>query len=231
MPIDVSSWLPALVGPVTIQDDGTAKAARATWNFVGITITDDGSTKLTFTVDPAAMSGLGAGVAHRLATPSSANLRAALTDETGTGAAVFGTSPTIATPTVTGTVTTTGTRASAADRFDEAQTTDATVTTVASYSMSDETLCAFDVVVIATKRTSVTEGGRWKRSVVYRRTGAGVATIVGTLETGTDQETSAGLDVTIDTDGANAVRVRVTGLAATNINWTCRMSVVAGTAA
>ena len=47
------------------------------------------------------VSGLGAGVATFLATPSSANLAAALTDETGTGANVFGTSPTIATPTIT----------------------------------------------------------------------------------------------------------------------------------
>ena len=49
------------------------------------------------------VSGLGTGVATFLATPSSANLRAALTDETGTGAAVFATSPTLATP-VLGTV-------------------------------------------------------------------------------------------------------------------------------
>ena len=56
------------------------------------------------------VSGLGTGVATFLGTPSSANLRGALTDETGTGAAVFGTSPTIATPTITSpTITGTGT--------------------------------------------------------------------------------------------------------------------------
>ncbi len=44
------------------------------------------------------VSGLGTGVATFLATPSSANLRSALTDETGTGAAVFATSPTLVTP-------------------------------------------------------------------------------------------------------------------------------------
>ena len=44
------------------------------------------------------VSGLGTGVATFLATPSSANLAAALTDETGTGAAVFATSPTLVTP-------------------------------------------------------------------------------------------------------------------------------------
>lgn len=43
------------------------------------------------------ISGLGTGVATALATPSSANLAAAVTDETGTGAAVFGTSPTFTT--------------------------------------------------------------------------------------------------------------------------------------
>ena len=48
------------------------------------------------------LAGLGTGVATFLATPSSANLAAALTDETGSGANVFGTSPTIAAPTLTG---------------------------------------------------------------------------------------------------------------------------------
>lgn len=43
------------------------------------------------------VSGLGSNVATFLATPSSANLAAALTDETGSGAAVFGTSPTFTT--------------------------------------------------------------------------------------------------------------------------------------
>jgi hypothetical protein len=64
------------------------------------------------------VSGLGTNVATFLATPSSANLASAVTDETGSGALVFGTSPTVNNPTVTnyvesvvaiGTVTTTNT--------------------------------------------------------------------------------------------------------------------------
>lgn len=47
------------------------------------------------------VSGLGTGVATFLATPSSANLASAVTGETGSGALVFGTSPAIATPTLT----------------------------------------------------------------------------------------------------------------------------------
>lgn len=44
------------------------------------------------------VSGLGTGIATWLATPSSANLLSALTDETGTGAAVFANAPTLVTP-------------------------------------------------------------------------------------------------------------------------------------
>jgi hypothetical protein len=44
------------------------------------------------------VSGLGTGVATFLATPSSSNLATAVTDETGSGALVFATSPTLVTP-------------------------------------------------------------------------------------------------------------------------------------
>ena len=44
------------------------------------------------------VSGLGTGVATFLATPSSANLASAVTDETGSGSLVFATSPTLITP-------------------------------------------------------------------------------------------------------------------------------------
>lgn len=44
------------------------------------------------------VSGLGTGIASFLATPSSANLAAAMTDETGSGALVFANSPTFVTP-------------------------------------------------------------------------------------------------------------------------------------
>jgi hypothetical protein len=50
-----------------------------------------------------------AGVQAFLANPSSANLRTAMTDETGSGSLVFATSPTIATPTLTNPTVSTGT--------------------------------------------------------------------------------------------------------------------------
>ncbi len=125
---------------------------------------------------------------------------------------------------LTGTVTYQGTRLRILSIPAEVQTTDATVTTLASFTQLDETLVAYDVVVTAARGTNVTKGGRYKRSVVYRRTSAGAPTIVGALESGTDEETDAAMDCTIDVSG-NAVRVRVTGIAATNFNWTCELRV------
>jgi len=51
----------------------------------------------------------GTNVQAFLAVPSSANLRAAMTDETGTGVLVFATSPTLTTPTITNPTVSTGT--------------------------------------------------------------------------------------------------------------------------
>lgn len=50
------------------------------------------------------VTGLGTGVGTFLATPSSANLASAVTGETGSGAAVFGTAPTLSAPVITGAV-------------------------------------------------------------------------------------------------------------------------------
>ena len=57
-----------------------------------------GVTNTTITPAVGSITGLGTGVATFLATPSSANLAAAVTDETGSGALVFATSPTLVTP-------------------------------------------------------------------------------------------------------------------------------------
>jgi hypothetical protein len=55
-------------------------------------------TSTTITPAIGSITGLGTGVATWLATPSSANLASAVTDETGSGSLVFATSPTLVTP-------------------------------------------------------------------------------------------------------------------------------------
>jgi hypothetical protein len=56
------------------------------------------ATNLTGLPISTGVSGLGTGVATFLATPTAANLASAVTDETGSGALVFATSPTLVTP-------------------------------------------------------------------------------------------------------------------------------------
>lgn len=65
----------------------------------GNVLRGDGANFVSAQLAAADLSGLAAGVSTFLGTPSSANLRTALTDETGTGAAVFATSPALVTPT------------------------------------------------------------------------------------------------------------------------------------
>jgi hypothetical protein len=55
-------------------------------------------TNTTITPAVGSITGLGTGIATWLATPSSANLASAVTDETGSGSLVFATSPTLVTP-------------------------------------------------------------------------------------------------------------------------------------
>jgi hypothetical protein len=76
------------------------------------------------------VSNLGAGVATFLTTPSSANLRTALTDETGTGSAVFATTPTLVTP-VIGAATGTSLSLSGFSAVSAAAPTIASATTIA----------------------------------------------------------------------------------------------------
>lgn len=92
-----------------IQQGATTKSLTNTLLFTNVQLntpklgTPQSGTLTNCTGLPVAtgISGLGSGVATFLATPSSANLKAAVTDETGTGELVFGTSPTIATATLT----------------------------------------------------------------------------------------------------------------------------------
>lgn len=96
---------------ITVQEEGVSLASSAkVLNFVGpnVTVTGIGDTKTITVIGDGAGDALVANPLSQFAATTSAQLRSVLTDETGTGAAVFATSPTIASPTLSGIVTVDG---------------------------------------------------------------------------------------------------------------------------
>ena len=88
-----NSTLAAVAGGTYTGDDSITTLGTITtgvWNGTTVAVANGGTGITSF----------GTGIATFLGTPSSANLAAAVTDETGTGALVFGTSPTLTTPNI-----------------------------------------------------------------------------------------------------------------------------------
>jgi hypothetical protein len=83
-----SSTLGSGVTGSSLTSVGTISSG--TWNGTTIAVANGGTGITSF----------GAGIADFLGTPSSANLRTAVTDETGTGALVFADTPTLTTPNI-----------------------------------------------------------------------------------------------------------------------------------
>lgn len=106
------------------------------------------------------------------------------------------------------------------------QTTDATVTTLYSLGLLANTVYQFDVRVVARRSDAGTENGIfWRRFLAYRAAGGAV---LGTVSTPVaDEQTTLAGAVGVDTDGASAVRVRVTGEAAKTVQWAALVSFVA----
>ena len=94
VPVDGTVWYDTTDGSLYIRISGAwIEASQAGGGAVGPT--GPGGTL-------ASITGLGANVSTFLATPNSANLLAAVTDETGSGSLVFGTTPTLTRPVISG---------------------------------------------------------------------------------------------------------------------------------
>lgn len=80
-----------ITGQIAVANGGTGTTSTTSVNTTPITY---GSNNTVTVPIATGVTGLGTGVATWAATPSSANLASAITDETGSGAAVFATKPT-----------------------------------------------------------------------------------------------------------------------------------------
>lgn len=113
------------------------------------------------------LSALGSGVATWLGTPSSANLAAAVTGETGSGALVFGSSPTITTATLTTPAVNRGVLTSAIEK--------ATISATAATSTIN-----FDVITQSVLYYTSNASGNWTLNV----RGDGTTTLDSIMSTG-----------------------------------------------
>ena len=139
------------------------------------------------------VSGLGTGVATFLATPSSANLRTALTDETGTGSAVFATTPTLVTP-VIGAATGTSLSLSGFSAVSAAAPTIASATTIAPTTPIAFVSGTTAVVTITAAAPISTGGG----TITLIPTGAFTWTTAGNIAVAGTAVVSRALTMTYD---------------------------------
>jgi hypothetical protein len=164
----------------------------------------------------------GTGVTTFNTTPTSANLRAAITDETGTGVAVFNDSPTLAgTPVLSGPGTTTTNNAKGTeDNVNpvNVSTTDATVTTLDSFTLPSNTavVCSWLVTGV---RDTLAEVCAYSVTAAYRNNAGAVSAGTGSPTTVVIAEDDATANATSDNSGTT-IRLRVAGPAAKNYTWT-----------
>jgi hypothetical protein len=97
------------------------------------------------------------------------------------------------------------------------QTTNATQTTLITLSLTDNRVYFVECVVLGNKSDN-TQRAVYQRTVAVYRANGGVATILNSVVSLLTAESDASWDCTFDVSN-NEVRVRVTGAAATTINW------------
>jgi hypothetical protein len=105
-----------------------------------------------------------------------------------------------------------------------ATTTDATVTSLVSISSSSDHIYHVTANVVATETVDHDEAASYTIVGTFRNDG-GTLTQVGSTTTVHSEENTAGWNCTFDVSGV-AIRVRVTGAAATNVNWRCNLALM-----
>lgn len=102
-------------------------------------------------------------------------------------------------------------------------TTDATVTTITTIPIPDDTAVWIEADV-EVRRTNASERSKFKRGALIFRESAGAATLEGAVWTPVTIPAATSYDATITVSGNNAL-IRVTGVAANDLNWQSRHTV------
>lgn len=159
--INAGSAVAGATGTFTVNS-ATSVFSKLTTN--GFVTTSGGTGTLSVTVP-------GTGVATWIATPSSANLAAAITDETGSGVAVFGTAPTISgatltTTSVNGVTLTTGGGTTTFLNANGAYSTPAGTGTVTSVA-TDATLTGGPITTTGTLGLNLSNANTWAANQTF----------------------------------------------------------------
>lgn len=152
------------------------------------------------------ISGLGSGVSTFLATPSSANLVSAVTDETGSGALVFGTTPTLATPVINGLATGTGVSGGATASTLAARDSNGNLT-------NNNELLGYATTATAAGATTLTVSSKYQQYFTGATTQTVTLPVASTLVLGQMYyivNNSTGI-VTVQSSGGNTVQAMVAG--------------------
>ena len=104
---------------------------------------------------------------------------------------------------------------------DTVQTTDATVTNLGTFTPAVSTAYTVEALVTG-KKSGDTQMAGYKLLAMFRKNGAGTITQVGTTLVVGQNEDDAAWDATLD-GSAGDIRLRVTGVAATTIDWASTM--------
>ncbi len=112
----------------------------------------------------------------------------------------------------------------------QVDTADATVTTILTIPIRANEAALIYVRCIAMQQTTGVERGAYIRQALVVRPAAAGAEIEGFQDEPLTRETTAGMDVNISVSGNNAL-VRVTGIAATDLDWRAEATIVRRVAA